>query len=84
MRTYYIFKITDEYYELYQNKETMLFELLEQVQKLSKNDIGFVKHLYEQIVEPLHKISLNEYIYQKHIEDMAYTCLLYTSPSPRD
>ena len=63
MRTFYIFKINKNFYSLYKENPTSLYNILKQISTLMKNDINYAYSIFNQIAEPIDKNTLDRKIF---------------------
>lgn len=73
MRTFYIFRINDEFARLTKECPYNLFKSIEDIYYTPKNNIDTAFNLYEQIVKPFDKNELNDAIYDKCKDSDHYT-----------
>lgn len=73
MRTYYAFIIKDSLIHFYKKKPYSLYKILEQIYNLKNNDIVLGYRLLEQVTMPIGKKKTNDYIYNRHIEELSYS-----------
>ena len=72
MRTYYIFKIDKKSNTIYKRNKTAIYKLLYKINKLGKSEYKLGNRLYKNIIIPLDKIRINNYILSNHINDIYY------------
>lgn len=65
MRTFYIFKINNDYYKLTKNMPYNLYKALLNIKLGTKENITYLKNEYNSIVDKYNKRELNKYIYGK-------------------
>lgn len=65
MRTFYIFKINNDYYKLTKNMPYNLYRALLNIKLGTKENITYLKNEYNSLVDKYNKIELNKYIYGK-------------------
>ena len=75
MRTYYIFEIKEEFYNLYYDGASTLYTILKQLFLLKKQDIDFGFTIFNQLVEKQDKYKLNKNIFIKYHKEKIYTKL---------
>jgi len=63
MRIYFIFKIKDEYVDLYKDTPNTLFNILDQMYYMKRNEIGYGFNLFNQMIERIDKFDLDKYLY---------------------
>lgn len=73
MRTYYIFKVKEEYIKLYHDKPSSLYSTFRQLLNLNKKDLQYAMQVFESLCERIEKESLNKQLYIKYHKDMVYT-----------
>ncbi len=65
MRTFYIFKINNDYYKLTKNMPYNLYKALLNIKLGTKENITYLKNEYNSLVDKYNKRELNKYIYGK-------------------
>ena len=65
MRTFYIFKINNDYYKITKNMPYNLYKALLNIKLGTKENITYLKNEYNCIVDKYNKRELNKYIYGK-------------------
>ena len=65
MRTFYIFKINNDYYKITKNMTYNLYKALLNIKLGTKENITYLKNEYNSIVDKYNKRELNKYIYGK-------------------
>ena len=68
MRTFYIFKINNDYYKLTKNMPYNLYKALLNIKLGTKENITYLKNEYNSLVDKYNKRELNKYIYGKMSE----------------
>ena len=65
MRTFYIFKINNDYYKITKNMPYNLYKALLNIKLGTKENITYLKNEYNSLVDKYNKWELNKYIYGK-------------------
>ena len=73
MRTFYIFKIKDDFYNLYLNNPNNLYNLLNQLYYIKKKDLDNGFRLFNQLIIPIDKDILDRQIFIKYHKEMIYS-----------
>ncbi len=68
MRTFYIFKINNDYYKLTKNMPYNLYKALLNIKLGTKENITYLKNEYNSLIDKYNKRELNKYIYGKMSE----------------
>lgn len=63
MRIYYIFKIKDELIKQYENCPDTLYNILNQMYYMKKNEKEYGLSLFRQIIQPINKQEIDKYLY---------------------
>ena len=63
MRIYFVFKIKDEYIELYKDSPRTLYNILNQMYYMKRNEIGYGFTLFNQMINRINKFDLDKYLY---------------------
>ncbi|MBR4618633.1 MAG: sporulation inhibitor of replication protein SirA [Bacilli bacterium] len=73
MRTFLIFNINDSYYSLYKDYPKSIYNMLNQVYHLKKDNIVFAKNLFNQLVNSFNKEEMNKNLFIKLHKDIPYS-----------
>ncbi len=73
MRTFYIFKIKEEYAGLTKNNPYHLFKMLSYIYNLDKHDIHRGADLFYKLAEPFNSKELDIKIFKKYSDNYFYT-----------
>jgi len=73
MRTFYIFKISDEFKSLTKDNPYNLFKTFEQIYNFNKRDIFLAYDLFFQVATPFDKKNLNLNIFDHNRHNNNYT-----------
>lgn len=73
MRTFYIFKIKEEYATLTKNNPYHLFKLLSYIYTIDRAEINRGADLFYQVVEKLNSKELDIQLFKKYQENFFYT-----------
>jgi len=73
MKVYFIFDIKDEYINLYQNNENVLYNILKQIYYLEKEDVQYGFNLFNQLINKIEKELLDRFIFLKLHQSMPYS-----------
>ncbi len=65
MRTFYIFNINKNFYNLMKNNPYHLFKTMEDIHNFDTNDISLAYDLFLQIVAPFNKSKINNEIFNE-------------------
>jgi len=63
MRIYFVFKIKEEYIELYKDTPNTLYNILNQMYYMKRNEIGYGFNLFNQMIDRIDKFDLDKYLY---------------------
>lgn len=73
MRTFYIFKIKNEYAKLTKNNPYHLFEMLSYIYNIDRGEISRGADLFYQLVERLKSKEMDIQIFKKYQDNFFYT-----------
>lgn len=73
MRTFYIFKVKEEYATLTKNNPYQLFRLLEFIYNLDRKEVSRGADLFYKMIEGLNSKALDIYMFKKYRENYFYT-----------
>jgi len=63
LRIYFVFKIKEEYIELYKDTPNTLYNILNQMYYMKRNEIGYGFNLFNQMIDKIDKFELDKYLY---------------------
>ena len=72
MRTYYIFRINSINNTIHNKKKISIYKLLNRINNLSRKEYKIGEGIYKNIIIPLDKIKINNYILSNHVNDIYY------------
>ena len=58
-----MFKIKEEYIDLYKDTPNTLYNILNQMYYMKRNEIGYGFNLFNQMIDKLNKFDLDKYLY---------------------
>lgn len=73
MRNYYVFKIKKEFYNLYKDNPSSLYNILKHLYYMRKCELTYGFNLFKQITMPILKNDLDKKIYIKYHNEMTYS-----------
>lgn len=73
MRIYFVFKIKEEYIDLYKDTPNTLYNILNQMYYMRRNEIGYGYHLFNQMIDRIDKFDLDKYLYVLMHTKMKYS-----------
>lgn len=73
MRIYFVFKIKEEYIDLYKDTPNTLYNILNQMYYMRRNEIGYGYHLFNQMIDRIDKFELDKYLYVLMHTKMKYS-----------
>ena len=72
MRIYYVFDVKDEFVSLYKDNANTLYNILNQMYYMKREDINYGYNLFRQIVNKQDKLKLDKYIFLLMHNKMKY------------
>lgn len=63
MRIYFVFKIKEEYTDLYRDTPSTLYNILNQMYYMKRSEIGYGFNLFNQMIDRINKFELDKYLY---------------------
>lgn len=72
MKVYYIFKIKQEFVNLYKDTPSILYNILKSIYYLDKDSLEYGYNLFNQLITTLDKYKLDREIYIKMHQDVPY------------
>ena len=73
MRIYFVFKIKEEYIDLYKDTPSTLYNILNQMYYMKRNEFGYGFNLFNQIIDLIDKNDLDKYLYVLMHTKMKYS-----------
>lgn len=73
MRTFYLFKIKENYYNLTKNNPYNLYKALESIYHLKENDLNLACNFFNQISENFNKKLLDNNVFEFYKNKYTYT-----------
>ena len=73
MKVYYIFKMKNEFVNLYKDNPSILYNILKSIYYLDKEELNYGYNLINQLIIPLKKKILDRKIFIKLHQDVPYT-----------
>ena len=73
MREFFILEIKDEFKSLYQEKPSILYQILEQIYFLGEENAKYGYSLFRQITKKIDNDKLNQHIYIKYHQSIPYS-----------
>lgn len=73
MRVYYVFDVKDEFVSLYKDNANTLYNILNQMYYMKREDINYGYNLFKQIVNKQDKFKLDKYIFLLMHNKMKYS-----------
>lgn len=72
MRVYYVFDVKEEFVSLYKDNANTLYNILNQMYYMKREDINYGYNLFKQIVNKQDKFKLDKYIFLLMHNKMKY------------
>ena len=73
MREFFIFEIKDEFKSLYQDKPSILYQILEQIYFLGEDNAKYSYSLFKQLTKKIDKDKLDQHIFIKYHQSIPYS-----------
>ena len=73
MKVYYIFKLKEEFYDLYKDTPSILYNILRNIYYLDREEVDYGYNLFKQLTLPLEKNKLDREIFIKFHQDIPYS-----------
>lgn len=73
MRTFYIFNIKENFYSLYKDTPSSLFNILKQIHHLMPSDIVYASNIFYQVNDQIDKEMLDHKIFLELHQDLPYS-----------
>lgn len=73
MKVYYIFKLKEEFFELYKDTPSVLYNILRSIYYLDKEEVDYGYNLFKQLTLPIEKNKLDRELFIKFHGDIPYS-----------
>ena len=73
MKVYYIFKLKDEFVNLYKDTPSVLYNILKSIYYLDKEEVDYGYNIFKQLTLPLEKNKLDRSLFIKFHQDIPYS-----------
>ena len=73
LRTFYIFKIKKDFYNLYLNNSFSLYNVLKQLYYIKRRDIKYGFSMFNQLTDKIDKDALDRQIFIKYHKELYYS-----------
>ena len=72
MKVYYIFKLKDEFIDLYKDTPSVLYNILRNIYYLDKEEVDYGYNLFKQLTLPIDKNRIDRELFIKFHQDIPY------------
>lgn len=73
MKVYYIFKLKEEFVNLYKDTPSVLYNILKSIYYLDKKEVEYGYNLFNQLITPFDKNYLDRRLYIDYHQDIPYS-----------
>ena len=73
MKVYYIFKLKEEFSELYRDTPSVLFNILKTIYYLDREEVDYGYNLFKQLTMPIEKNKLDRDLFIRFHQDIPYS-----------
>jgi hypothetical protein len=73
MKVYYIFKIKEQFINLYKDTPSILFNILKNIYYLEREEVDYGYNLFNQLTNPINKNELDRKLFIKLHQDIPYS-----------
>lgn len=73
MKVYYIFKLKEEFSELYRDTPSVLFNILKTIYYLDREEVDYGYNLFKQLTMPIEKNKLDRELFIRFHQDIPYS-----------
>ena len=73
MRVYYIFKLKEEFFELYKDTPSVLYSILRNIYYLDREEVDYGYNLFKQLTLPIEKNRIDRELFIKFHQDIPYS-----------
>ena len=73
MKVYYIFKLKEEFINLYKDTPSILYNILRSIYYLDKEEVDYGYNLFKQLTSPIEKSTLDRNLFIKYHREIPYS-----------
>lgn len=73
MKVYYIFKLKEEFFELYKDTPSVLYSILRNIYYLDREEVDYGYNLFKQLTLPIEKNRIDRELFIKFHQDIPYS-----------
>lgn len=73
MKVYYVFKLKDEFVNLYRDTPSVLYNILKSIYYLDLEEVTYGYNIFKQLIIPLNKNKLDKDLFIKFHRDIPYS-----------
>jgi len=73
MKVYYIFKLKDEFMDLYKDTPSVLYNILRNIYYLDREEVDYGYNLFKQLTLPIDKNKIDRNLFIKFHQDIPYS-----------
>ena len=73
MKVYYIFKLKEEFFELYKDTPSVLYSILRNIYYLDREEVDYGYNLFKQLTLPIEKNRMDRELFIKYHQDIPYS-----------
>ena len=73
MKVYYIFKLKEEFINLYKDTPSILYNILRGIYYLDKEEVDYGYNLFKQLTSPIEKSTLDRNLFIKYHREIPYS-----------
>ena len=73
MKVYFIFRLKDEFINLYRDTPSVLFQILKNIYYLDKEEVEYGYHLFKQLTLSIPKEKIDRDIFIRYHQDIPYS-----------
>jgi len=73
MKVYYIFKLKDEFFDLYKDTPSVLYNILRNIYYLDREEVDYGYNLFKQLTLPIEKNRIDRELFIKFHKDIPYS-----------
>ena len=73
MKVYYIFKLKDEFFDLYKDTPSVLYNILRNIYYLDREEVDYGYNLFKQLTLPIEKNRIDRELFIKFHQELPYS-----------
>lgn len=73
MKVFYIFRMKEEFIDLYKENPSILFHILKSIYYLDQEEVDYGYHLFRQLIDPIDKNTMDRRLFIRLHQEVPYS-----------